>query len=87
MDVLELVLGVTRTPAMERAGLDFTIPGMHVFGAAAVAREGLDPTPARGPVRITGGNGDDAARNDPDRAERGPGHPPDHAEAHGRPRS
>jgi hypothetical protein len=30
VDVLELVLGVTRTPAMERAGLNFEIPGFIV---------------------------------------------------------
>ncbi len=33
VDVLELVLGVTRTPAMVRAGLNFDVPGMHVLGA------------------------------------------------------
>lgn len=69
VDVLELVLGVTRTPAMERAGLNFDIPGMRVADPADVAREGLDNL-AHGPVHIAGGNGDDVVRrNDPDRAK------------------
>jgi short-subunit dehydrogenase len=67
--VLELVLGVTRTPAMERVGLNFEIPGMRVAEPADVAREGLEQLP-NGPVFIAGGNGDDVARrNDPDRAK------------------
>ncbi len=45
VDVLELVLGVTRTPAMERVGLNFDIPGMRVADPADVAREGLDHLP------------------------------------------
>lgn len=53
--VLELVLGVTRTPAMERAGLDFSIPGLNVADPEDVAREGLAHL-ADGPVRIAGGN-------------------------------
>lgn len=69
VDVLELVLGVTRTPAMERVGLNFDIPGMKVADPAEVAREGLDNLP-RGPVHVAGGNGDDVARrNAPDRAK------------------
>lgn len=69
VDVLELVLGVTRTPAMERVGLNFDVPGMRVAEPADVAREGLEQLP-RGPVHIAGGNGDDVARrNDPDRAK------------------
>ncbi|WP_293306335.1 SDR family NAD(P)-dependent oxidoreductase [Mycolicibacterium sp.] len=69
VDVLELVLGVTRTPAMERAGLNFDIPGMKVADPAEVAREGLDQLPF-GPVYIAGGNGEDVARrSDPDRAK------------------
>lgn len=68
VDVLHLVLGVTRTPAMERAGLNFDIPGMRVSQAADVAREGLENL-ANGPVYVAGGNADDIARrNDPDRA-------------------
>ena len=53
--VLELVLGVTRTPAMERAGLRFDVPGMVVGKPAEVAREGLDAL-ADGPVHVIAGN-------------------------------
>ncbi|MGY1812492.1 SDR family NAD(P)-dependent oxidoreductase [Blastococcus sp. SYSU D00820] len=53
--VLELVLGVTRTPAMERAGLDFSLPGLNVAEPEDVAREGLEHL-ADGPVWIAGGN-------------------------------
>lgn len=55
VDVLELVLGVTRTPAMERAGLDFDIPGLNVAEPDEVAREGLAHL-GDGPVWIAGGN-------------------------------
>lgn len=55
VDVLELVLGVTRTPAMERAGLSFDIPGMHVSEPADVAREGLAHL-TDGPVWVVSGN-------------------------------
>ncbi len=66
--VLELVLGVTRTPAMERAGLDFSIPGLNVAEPHDVAREGLAHLP-HGPVRIAGGNEATAVkRSGPDRA-------------------
>lgn len=66
--VLELVLGVTRTPSMERVGLNFDIPGMRVAEPVDVARDGLEQLP-NGPVYIAGGNADDVARrNDPDRA-------------------
>ena len=69
VDVLELVLGVTRTPAMERVGLNFDIPGMRVADPAEVAREGLEQLP-NGPVHIAGGNAEDVAkRSDPDRAK------------------
>ena len=53
--VVELVLGVTRTPAMERAGLDFDVPGLHVSAPADVAREGLAALP-HGPVHVISGN-------------------------------
>lgn len=53
--VLHLVLGVTRTPAMQRAGLDFDLPGMHVSEPADVAREALAHL-ADGPVRVVSGN-------------------------------
>ena len=67
--VLELVLGVTRTPAMERVGLNFDVPGMRVAEPADVALEGLEQLP-NGPVYIAGGNADDVARrNDSDRAK------------------
>jgi uncharacterized protein len=69
VDVLELVLGVTRTPAMERVGLNFDVPGLKVADPADVAREGLEQLP-NGPVYVAGGNGDDVARrNHPDRAK------------------
>ncbi|MDR7303896.1 SDR family NAD(P)-dependent oxidoreductase [Haloactinomyces albus] len=55
VDVLELVLGVTRTPAMERAGLNFDTPGLDVAEPADVAREGLAHL-ADGPVWVAGGN-------------------------------
>ncbi|MFE2959608.1 SDR family NAD(P)-dependent oxidoreductase [Nocardia tengchongensis] len=68
VDVLELVLGVTRTPAMERVGLDFDVPGMPVSEPDDVAREGLSRL-GYGPVHIMSGNEAGAAqRNDPDRA-------------------
>jgi short-subunit dehydrogenase len=67
--VLELVLGVTRTPAMERVGLNFDVPGLRVAEPADVAAEGLDRLPY-GPVHVAGGNEADVARrNDPDRAK------------------
>jgi short-subunit dehydrogenase len=69
VDVLELVLGVTRTPAMERVGLNFDVPGLRVAEPADVAREGLEQLP-NGPVHVAGGNADDVARrNHPDRAK------------------
>lgn len=55
VDVLTLILGVTRTPAMERAGLNFDVPGMQVSEPADVAREGLEHI-ADGPVRVADGN-------------------------------
>jgi short-subunit dehydrogenase len=69
VDVLELVLGVTRTPAMERAGLNFDVPGLRVAEPADVAREGLAQL-GNGPVWIAGDNAADlAGQNDPDRAK------------------
>ncbi|BBX70591.1 SDR family NAD(P)-dependent oxidoreductase [Mycolicibacterium psychrotolerans] len=68
VDVCELVLGVTRTPAMERVGLNFDVPGLRVAEPAEVAAEGLERLP-HGPVHVAGGNEADVARrNDPDRA-------------------
>ncbi|MGV0834603.1 SDR family NAD(P)-dependent oxidoreductase [Mycolicibacterium thermoresistibile] len=67
--VLELVLGVTRTPAMERVGLNFDMPGLRVSEPAEVARAGLERLP-HGPVHVAGGNAEEVARrNDPDRAK------------------
>ena len=67
VDVLELVLGVTRTPAMERAGLNFDAPGVIVAEPAVVAREGLEWL-GRGPVHIVSGNEQLVSmRSDPDR--------------------
>ncbi|MGO3326141.1 SDR family NAD(P)-dependent oxidoreductase [Gordonia sp. (in: high G+C Gram-positive bacteria)] len=51
VDVVELVLGVTRTPAMARAGLNFDAPGLRVSEPADVAREGLAHI-ADGPVWV-----------------------------------
>jgi uncharacterized protein len=59
VDVLELVLGVTRTPAMARVGLDFDAPGLRVGEPEDVAREGLAHL-ADGPIWIAGGNADKA---------------------------
>jgi short-subunit dehydrogenase len=67
--VLELVLGVTRTPAMERVGLNFDVPGLRVAEPADVAREGLAQLP-NGPVHVAGGNAEDVERrNHPNRAK------------------
>lgn len=55
VDVLTLIAGVTRTPAMERAGLNFDAPGLHVSDPVDVAREGLEHL-ADGPVWIADGN-------------------------------
>lgn len=55
VDVLELVLGLTRTPAMERAGLSFDVPGIHVGDPAQVAAEGLAAL-GDGPVHVVSGN-------------------------------
>lgn len=49
VDVLQLVLGLTRTPAMERVGLRFDLPGMPAADPEDVAREGLARL-ADGPV-------------------------------------
>ncbi|WP_137723049.1 SDR family NAD(P)-dependent oxidoreductase [Prescottella subtropica] len=53
--VVEFILGVTRTPAMIRAGLNFDIPGMIVQEPEDAAREGLEHL-ADGPVWVAGGN-------------------------------
>ena len=68
VDVLHLVLGVTRTPAMERAGLNFDIPGMTVCDPADVALEGLANL-RNGPVHVIGASAQEIMRrSDTDRA-------------------
>ncbi|GAB99128.1 putative oxidoreductase [Gordonia namibiensis NBRC 108229] len=66
VDVLELVLGVTRTPAMERAGMNLGGP-LKASEPDDVAREGLEHL-ADGPVWVAGGNARRAEKiNGPDR--------------------
>lgn len=55
VDVLEFVLGVTRTPAMARAGLSMDIPGLHVSEPDDVARQALASL-GDGPVQVAAGN-------------------------------
>ena len=55
VDVLHLVLGVTRTPAMERAGLAFDAPGLVVADPDEVAAFALAHL-ADGPVKVVPGN-------------------------------
>jgi short-subunit dehydrogenase len=62
VDVLHLVLGLTRTPAMERAGLRFDVPGLAAADPEDMAREGLEHL-ADGPVWVAGDNFD-AVRRD-----------------------
>lgn len=67
--VLELVLGVTKTPAMQRVGLNFDVPGLRVSDPSDVAREGLTQL-ARGPVHVVSDHADNPALHaGPDRAE------------------
>ncbi|MFS3130765.1 SDR family NAD(P)-dependent oxidoreductase [Nocardioides sp. Bht2] len=54
VDVLELCLGLTRTPAMERLGYDFDKPGQKSSSPAVVAAEGLAHL-AEGPSWIADG--------------------------------
>ncbi|UOG20753.1 SDR family NAD(P)-dependent oxidoreductase [Gordonia amicalis] len=66
VDVLELVLGVTRTPAMERAGMNLGGP-LKASEPEDVAREGLEHL-ADGPVWVAGGNARRVEKiNGPDR--------------------
>lgn len=55
VDVLEVVLGVTRTPAMERARLNFDVSDLNVAEPDDVATEALEQLP-HGPVHVAGGN-------------------------------
>lgn len=59
VDVVEVILGVTRTPAMIRAGLDMDLPGMTVSEPPDVAAEVLDAL-RHGPVHVCGGEGNAA---------------------------
>jgi short-subunit dehydrogenase len=68
VDVLELVLGVTRTPAMVRAGLNLDLPGLNVGDPDDVAAEGIAHL-QDGPVWVAGDNAAAVEkRNGPDRA-------------------
>ena len=58
VDVCEAILGVTRTPAMQRAGLDFDLPGITVHEPADAARAALAALP-HGPVVVIGGEADE----------------------------
>ncbi len=51
VDVLGLTAGVTRTPAMARAGLDFDLPGVNASDPADVARQGIEHL-ADGPIWV-----------------------------------
>lgn len=55
VNVVALTLSVTHTPAMERAGLNFDLPGLNAANSNDVAREGLGHL-QDGPVWIAGGN-------------------------------
>lgn len=68
VDVLEFVLGLTRTPAMVRAGLNFDVPGVAVTEPVDAAREALAAI-ADGPVQvISTGAKVVEMRSNPDRA-------------------
>ncbi|MBA4024073.1 MAG: short-chain dehydrogenase [Gordonia sp.] len=62
VDVLELVLGLTRTPAMDRAGLKMDAPGLKVSEPRDVAAQGLAEL-ANGPVVVVRGWEDAVERN------------------------
>ncbi|WP_341392542.1 SDR family NAD(P)-dependent oxidoreductase [Arthrobacter sp. G119Y2] len=61
VDVLELCLGLTRTPAMERLGFQFDAPGVRASDPASVAREVLDHL-GDGPSWYPDGFGNDAEK-------------------------
>ncbi|MEU1525438.1 SDR family NAD(P)-dependent oxidoreductase [Nocardia rhamnosiphila] len=54
VDVLQLVLGLTRTPAMARAGLKMDTPGLQISEPHEVAAQGLANL-ANGPVVVVKG--------------------------------
>jgi short-subunit dehydrogenase len=68
VDVLELVIGATRTPAMERRGMTF---GPTTADPRAVALDGLAHL-ADGPVRVTAPAGGDAVAERLSGQPRGP---------------
>src|SRR5699024_11011876 len=51
VDVAEIVLGATRTPAMERAGLNMDLPGLVVSDPDDAAAQGLAAL-GQGPVVV-----------------------------------
>lgn len=55
--VLNLILGLTKTPSVARAGINFDVPGLPVSDPAVVAREGLDNL-ANGPVHVISDHAD-----------------------------
>lgn len=54
VDVVEVILGVVRTPAMIRAGLDLDLPGFTVSEPEEVAEEVLASI-GNGPIHVCGG--------------------------------
>lgn len=62
VDVLELVLGLTRTPAMARAGLKMDAPGLQISEPVDVARQGLANL-ANGPIVMVDGIEEAVERN------------------------
>lgn len=61
IDVLHLVLGVTNTPAMVRAGMNLDVPGLVASDPDDVAREGMAHL-KHGPVHVIGDNAKAAER-------------------------
>ena len=54
VDVVEVILGVVRTPAMVRAGLDMDLPGFTVSEPEEVAEEVMASI-GNGPIHVCGG--------------------------------
>lgn len=54
VDVVEVILGVVRTPAMIRAGLDMDLPGFTVSEPHEVADEVIESI-GNGPIHVCGG--------------------------------
>ncbi|MGW9131859.1 SDR family NAD(P)-dependent oxidoreductase [Streptomyces sp. NPDC055681] len=69
VQVLHPVLGLTRTPAMERLGLRMDLPGVNAADPGDIAKEILSLI-GEGPVQVVGGNSATAQLNSgPDRAQ------------------